>query len=100
MKLWYRIISLTDLKDVEFSTTIAFQKGEKTKLAEELNLFKMETPSIQVKDFTEDFTVESPIAEFIKSMKVTKHKKDKKDKKDKYVVIDNSKSIENIIQKV
>ena len=60
----------------------------------------METPSIQVKDFTEDFTVESPIAEFIKSMKVTKHKKDKKDKKDKYVVIDNSKSIENIIQKV
>ena len=89
-----------DLKDVEFSTTIAFQKGEKTKLAEELNLFKMETPSIQVKDFTEDFTVESPIAEFIKSMKMTKHKKDKKDKKDKYVVIDNSKSIENIIQKV
>ena len=97
MKLQYRIISLTDLKDVESSTTIAFQKGEKTKLAEELNLFKMETPSIQVKDFTEDCTVESPIAEFIKSMKVTKHKKDKKDK---YVVIDNSKSIENIIQKV
>ena len=93
-------MSLSDLKNVEFSTTVGFQKGKNTKLAEELNLFKMETPSIQVKDFTEDFTVESPIAEFIKSMKVTKHKKDKKDKKDKYVVIDNSKSIENIIQKV
>ena len=94
MKLWYRIMSLSDLKNVEFSTTVGFQKGKNTKLAEELNLFKMETPSIQVKDFTEDFTVESPIAEFIKSINKTKQKKDE------YAEIDNSKSIENILLKV
>lgn len=94
MKLWYRIMSLSDLKNVEFSTTVGFQKGKNTKLAEELNLFKMETPSIQVKDFTEDFTVESPIAEFVKSINKTKQKKDE------YAEIDNSKSIENILLKV
>ena len=87
-------MSLSDLKNVEFSTTVGFQKGKNTKLAEELNLFKMETPSIQVKDFTEDFNVESPIAEFVKSINKTKQKKDE------YAEIDNSKSIENILLKV
>ena len=65
---------------MEFSESFGFKKGKKTKLAEELNVFKMETPAIQVKDFTEDFSIVSPVSEIISNMKIKKDNDHKYDK--------------------